>query len=620
MRGSEPAPADRRDAVGGRHRAPEPAAGGSPVDPGAVFAAASPAAAVNPGAAKPAAATPGPVDPAAGIPGATDLPAGTPGATDLPAGAAPGPVDSGSEEPGGSGGSTAGLGRMLARGALWSSLSTAVLRLGQFVLSIVVARLISPHDFGVFVVASTVYLIVINISEIGVSTALVREVDNAKRIAPTVSTIATANSALLAAILFLAAPWLSATFGAPGATAAVRVLAIPVLLAGPTAVPAALLTRDFRQGRKMAADLTNFAVANATLLALALTGSGVMALAWSRVAGQVVSAVLLFVLAPERYRPGFDRREAGRLLRFGAPLAGSSLAVFILSNLDFMVVGRLAGPLELGYYNLAFTVASWPTSIFTAILTSVTLPALARVKGGIAELGRHVSVALAALCAAAFLVSGLCMVLAHPLVTIVYGARWSPAAAILVILAVFGAVRVMLALFYDVLVALDHTRWLFHLQLIWLGVLLPAMLLGVHEAGGRGAGVAHVVIAVAVVVPVHLIVLARAVRFPLARLRAPVLYPLLAAGLAGAASILLGGLFVGPWTKLIWGCLAFVVVYLAALGRWLLAIKRELTELYGRGGSRPDATDSTQTEEPTDEWPQPEPMVDLTMAGRGEAP
>lgn len=512
-------------------------------------------------------------------------------------------------QPAAGGSSTAGLGRMLARGALWSSLSTTVLRLGQFVLSVVIARLISPHDFGVFVVASTLYLIVINVSEVGVSTALVREVDNARRIAPTVSTIAIANSALLAAALFLAAPWLSSALGAPGATSAARVLAIPVLLAGPTAVPAALLTRDFRQGRKMAADLANFVVANGILLVLALNGSGVMALAWSRVAGQVVSAVLLFVLAPERYRPGFDTREAARLLRFGAPLAGSSLAVFVLSNLDFMVVGRLAGPVQLGFYNLAFTVASWPTSVFTAILTSVTLPALARVKGGMAELGRHVGVALAALCAAAFLVATVCMVLARPLVTVVYGPRWLPAAPILAVLAVFGAVRVTLALFYDVLVALGHTRWLFRLQLIWLGALLPAMLLGVHRDGGRGAGFAHVAVVLLVVVPAHLIVLGRVARLPLARLRGAVAYPLLAAVLAGVAGYLLAGPFVSPWAKLIWGGLAFAAVYLAALGRWLLSVKRELAELYGRKGSRGEAPAGPAVGAP---------HADLSMAGTGE--
>jgi PST family polysaccharide transporter len=485
------------------------------------------------------------------------------------------------------------MGRLLARGAAWSSASTAVLRLGQFLVSIVIARLISPHDFGVFVVASTVYLIVINISEVGVSTALIREVDNADRIAPTVSAIAIANSALLAGIVVLAAPWLSSAFGAPAATGAVRVLAIPLLLAGPTAVPAALLTRDFQQGRKMLADVANFVVANGTLLALALHGSGVMALAWSRVAGQVVSAVLLFALAPQRYWPGFDRREAARLLRFGAPLAGANLAGFTLGNVDFMVVGRFAGPLQLGYYNLAYTVSGWPVSIFTAILSSVTLPALARVKGGMAELSQHIGAALAALCAAAFPVAALCMVLSRPLVTVVYGARWAPTAPILVILAGFGASRVVVALFSDVLVALDRTRVLLHLQLIWLGALVPAMLLGVHWGGGRGAAVAHVTVALAVVVPAYLVAMRRAAAVPLRPLLGLAGYPLLATAAGGAAAWLVAEQVASPWAKLGLGCLTFGVVYLVTLGRWLLVLRRELARLYGRHQPAPVADEPT---------------------------
>jgi len=478
--------------------------------------------------------------------------------------------------------STAGFGRMLARGAMFSSLSTALLRLGQFVVSVVIARLISPHDFGVFVVASTVYLIVINVSEVGVSAALVREVDNADRIAPTIATIATANSTLLAGVLLLAAPWISSTFGAPAAAPAVRVLAIPLLLAGPTAVPSALLTRDFKQGRRMVTDLANFAVANGVLLVLAVHGSGVMALAWSRVAGQVVSAVLLFALAPKWYWPGFDRREAMRLLRFGSPLAGASLAVFTLNNVDFMVTGRLAGPLQLGYYNLAFTVSGWPSSIFTTILTSVTLPALTRVKGGMAELSRHVAAALAALCAASFPIAAACLVLARPLVSVVYGERWAPAAPVLAILAVFGGLRVITPLFYDVLVTLNHTMWLFRLQLVWLGALIPAMFLGVHAAGGRGAALAHVAVLLAVVIPVYLVVLGRAVRFPLRALRAPTAYPLLGAVLAGVACALAAAQ-VGPaWDKLLLGSAVFAATYLLVLGRWLIRLGRELAALYGR--------------------------------------
>jgi len=477
---------------------------------------------------------------------------------------------------------TAGLGRSLMRGVLWSGLNTSILRLGQFMMSVVIARLVSPREFGVFIVAVTVYLIIINVSEIGVSTALVREVDNADRIAPTVSTIAIVNSALLAAGMYLAAPVLASALGAPAAAGAVRVLAIPLLLAGPTAVPAALLARDFLQGRKLITDLTNFIVANGLLLILALRGEGVMALAWSRAAGQAASAVLLYLVSAKRYWPGFDRHEARRLLRFGIPLAGANLAGFTLGNVDFITVGKLAGPLQLGYYNLAFSVSSWPSSVFTTILSSVTLPALARVKGGMAEVGRHVAAALSALCAAAFPVAVLCLVLAHPLVTVVYGARWAPSAQALVILAVFGAVRVIIALFSDLIVAVDRTRQLFQLQLVWLAALVPSIIGLVYLGKSTGAAAAQVLVAVCVVIPAYLLVLARSVGLRLRILLVPVGRPLLAAAFAGAASWLAAALVSPPLGKLGTGIAGFGVVYILFLGRWPLRLKRELTSLYGR--------------------------------------
>ena len=487
--------------------------------------------------------------------------------------------------------STTGLGRVLARATLWSAANTAFLRLAQLGVSIVVARLVSPQQFGVFVVALVTYQIVINISEVGVSAALVREIDNADRIAPTVATIAIITSSALAAIMFASAPVLAAALGAPDATNAVRVLALPLLLAGPTAVPAALLTRDFNQRTKMIIDLSSFVVANGALIVLALQGQGAMALAWSRVAGQSLSAILLFIVVSHRYRPGFDRSEARRLLRFGMPLAGANLAGFTLANVDFMVIGRLAGAVQLGYYNLAYTVSSWPPNVLTVILQSLTLPVLARIRGGISEIGRHVSVTLSAVSAASFPVSACCVVLAQPLITIVYGHRWAPAAAMLVVLAVLGSARVIISLFSDILVAMDRTRQLFRLQLLWLAFLVPVMLLAVHFGQGVGAGVAHVLVAITAVFPAYLLVLVRSIGLPLKALVNPAGYPLVAAVGAGLVSYVVASQGTTPLMKVGLGFGSFLVTYLVVLSRWLMILKRDLIRLYG-GESRGQSEDS----------------------------
>jgi lipopolysaccharide exporter len=126
----------------------------------------------------------------------------------------------------------AALEERVGRGVAWSALNAGVLRLSQFGMSIIIARVVAPREFGVFVVALTVYAIIVNVSEVGVGSALLREVDRAREIAPTISTIAITTSALLAGRMVATAPWFASALGSTAATNSVRVMALTVVIGG----------------------------------------------------------------------------------------------------------------------------------------------------------------------------------------------------------------------------------------------------------------------------------------------------------------------------------------------------------------------------------------------------
>src|SRR6202042_2601785 len=113
--------------------------------------------------------------------------------------------------------------------------------------------------------------------------------------------------------------------GSPAAAAPIAVMALNLPLAGLTAVPTALLKRDFKMKRIFVADVANMLTSGVVVVALAIAGWGAMALAWSWVAGQVVTTVLLLAYRPGRFWPGWVRTEARRLLSFGLPLAAGNL-------------------------------------------------------------------------------------------------------------------------------------------------------------------------------------------------------------------------------------------------------------------------------------------------------
>ncbi len=386
--------------------------------------------------------------------------------------------------------------------------NTLASRLGTLAIGVALARILGPDEFGTFAVGLLALLAVLSFNELGVSLAIVRWPGSPKEIAPTVATLSMLSSVALAIVAVAAAPAFCAAMGAPDATIIVRVLAASVVLDGIVAAPAALLQREFRAGRRMMIDQTVSWVGALAAIATALAGMGAMSLAVGRIAGALVGAVLF--LRAEPVRLGFDRAVARRLLRFGLPLAASSIVVFAVMFVDQFVVGSLLGPVALGFYVLAFNLSNWPVSVFSRPVRDVSPAAFARLQGDPPALRKALVSSVGLLTAVTLPV---CLVLsgaAEPIISVVYGAAWTPAASVLCWLGLLAGLRILFELFYDYFVVLGSTRVVFTVQLIWFLALVPALYAGAELAGMAGAAAAHVVVAAAVVLPLYLLELHRA--------------------------------------------------------------------------------------------------------------
>jgi PST family polysaccharide transporter len=393
------------------------------------------------------------------------------------------------------------LGGQVRKGLTWSLLNTVIGRVGTVLVGIVLARILSPEDYGTFAVALVALNALLSMNELGVSLALIRWPGQLDRIGPTVATLAVSGSAGLYALCFLAAPWFAGVMGAPHATGVLRLLTASVLIDGVTAVPSALLTREFRQDKRMLAEFVSFGISTAVSVGLALAGFGAWSLAWGRLAGNGASALAFLALAPVRYRPGWDGTEARRLLAFGLPLAGSSLLVFAMLNIDYVVVGSMLGPVALGFYLMAFNLSSWPVNVFSVAARRVSLAGFSRLADDPGRFAAAVTKGLALLMAATVPVCVLLGVLAAPLVEFVYGPKWAPAAGALRWLAVLGAARVAAELAYDALVAAGRPRATLWLQGLWTLALVPALTLGAYVGGIGGVAAGHAVVAGLLILP-----------------------------------------------------------------------------------------------------------------------
>jgi O-antigen/teichoic acid export membrane protein len=398
-----------------------------------------------------------------------------------------------------------------ARRALWWSVANNVVgRVGTTLIGIVLARLLVPEDYGVYAVALVALNALLSMNELGVSLAIVRRPGDVSRIAPTVKTLALGSSLVLWLVMFLAAPHVAAALDAPEATNVLRVLTLSVLIDALTAVPSALMTRDFMQKERLIVDTAGFATGSAAAIVLAVAGFGAWALVWSALLGNVVNALFILRYSPDRHRYGFRRDVVRELLGFGLPLALASLLIMALLNIDYVVIGAELGPVQLGFYLLAFNLCSWPVNMFSAPARRVSLPLFARLHAGETE----ASSAFVPVCTVLLLVTlPACLALAalaEPIVGIVYGDTWLPAASVLPWLMVLALARVIGELVYDFLVALGSSRSNLTLQVVWLAALVVSLPVAVRAGGIEGVAMAHAGVATLVVLPAYAVVLRRA--------------------------------------------------------------------------------------------------------------
>jgi PST family polysaccharide transporter len=307
---------------------------------------------------------------------------------------------------------------------------------------------------------------------------------------------------------YFAAPPFANAMGAPAATPVIRVLSVSILINCVVAVPAAMLQRHFRQDRKMIADQVHSWLFTGVAIGMAWTGFGAMSLAVASDVGVLAGGIVIMVFShPPRF--GLDLTTGRALLKFGLPLAGSSFIVFLVGNVDNLIVGRMLGATALGFYALAWNLSSWPVTMFSMPVRSVAPALFSRLQHD--QTAMHTSF-LSAVGLLAAVTLPVCLLMSGssvPLVGFAYGSKWAAAAPVLVWLAGVGALRILFELSYDYFVVLARSRVVFTVQLAWLLALIPALIVATRMDGVRGAGIAGLAVAGCVVLPWYLIELHR---------------------------------------------------------------------------------------------------------------
>jgi O-antigen/teichoic acid export membrane protein len=327
----------------------------------------------------------------------------------------------------------------------------------QFAVMVVLARLLTPADFGTVALLSLFTGVATVVVDAGISTALIQRRDITRVDECTAFWANMALGGLMAAALAVASPAIADFYDRDVLQPLTMAMAVNLLLNSSSSVQVALFTKALNFRPILVAGALGSVLSSATALVLAAYDFGVWALACQVLVMSGVSAATLWVLSD--WRPGwtFSWPSAHRLLGFGGYIFLANMSDVVFTRLYTVLAGRMFGIREVGFYNRAETAQQLPVDILSTVSSRVALPVFSVAQ----DRETLHSSTRTALRTVLFLnvpmLLGLSAI-AEPTVAVVFGPQWTDVVPLLEVLCLAGAIWPMQVINVQVLLAQGHGR------------------------------------------------------------------------------------------------------------------------------------------------------------------
>lgn len=428
-----------------------------------------------------------------------------------------------------------GLATKTVRSGVWLTATNVVVRGLELVSLLVLARILSPADFGLIGIALLVLTALDQFSNLGLGAALIQHrADNVDRYLDTTWTLQIVRGVLLAGITYVLAAPAARFFAAPEVEPIIQVIAVLPLLIGLRNPGVVYFQKDLQFHRQFTYLVTNSVVYFVVTVTLAVLWGSVWALVFGNIAARVSDMLASYLLHDYRPRPRIDVDAVRELVGFGKWVTASGIIYFFTDEGDDFVVGWLLGAASLGLYRLAYRVALAPATELTNVVSTVMFPAYSKLKGNVGDV-RAAFLRTIQLTTAVSVPASVGVIVVAPLfVETVLGTQWVEMTVALQILSLYGLFLSLSSSFTPVWLAMgkpDYTAKIGGLRVVAMAlVIVPATTEFGIEGAAAAAGAAYVIVGL----PLELYLATRLLDFSLAGFARELAYPLAAAAAMAA--------------------------------------------------------------------------------------
>lgn len=266
----------------------------------------------------------------------------------------------------------------LYHGAVWNAVSQFGTQIINFVIILILARILGPAEFGLVGMVTVITSFLGYFTECGLIPSLIEKKNLDTEDFDTVFWSSLVFSAVLYAFVYwIGAPLIAAFYGNGQLTLIARVASLNFLVAPICFIPELLEVKRLRYSRITCANLISSVLSGVLGVILALSGWGVWSLVWQQIALTLTRGIVLNVIAAWRPRLRFSTARLRQLMGSGFHYTARNLLLYISQNIDYLIVGRLLGPAALGIYTLAFRMSKYAVLKLWGIFGKMLFPAFA---------------------------------------------------------------------------------------------------------------------------------------------------------------------------------------------------------------------------------------------------
>lgn len=384
------------------------------------------------------------------------------------------------------------------KGVGWVGAFRVVSRGMSFLRTAILARILSPEQFGTYGIGLLVLALLEVFTETGINVFLVQQKGKIDKYVNTSWVISIVRGVLISLLTLLSIPLVTSFFREPGAQSILIVISMVPVFRGFINPGIVLFQKDLRFSMDFLLQTARFGVDTVVAIMVARATESELALAWGLMAGVVTEVVLSHAMVSLRPRLSFDAKKARQIIGTGKWVTGAGIFDWSSQNADDAVVGRFLGTSSLGFYQMAYKLSTLPIREITQVVGRVTLPVYVKIANK-----ARLKCAFIKTLASVTLLSGLASVaiflFAETLVSVILGPGWEPAVPVVRVLALFGFIRAVIGVFYALFLATKKERWVTLVTMVELVGLLATVVPLTARFGIIGAAYAAIVSAVVTV-------------------------------------------------------------------------------------------------------------------------